>query len=123
MTRCSVLFDQDGVRKYTPEQRELFEEYKETIQELEKIKKEADKEAKKARNGSSNSLNSVSQDYLLKLKQVQELAIRVAKEFNYTKVKNFTVPFAPTGSGWNSSPWAVNYGKDKKFNEVIVDFN
>ena len=57
------------------------------------------------------------------LAKVQELAIRVAKEFNYTKVKNFTSPFSPTGSGWNNSPWALNYGKDKKFNEVIVDFN
>jgi LCP family protein required for cell wall assembly len=116
-------FEQTQVRQYSPEQRELFETYKEAIKELEEIKKEADKEAKKARNGSSNSLNTVSQEYLQKLKEVQELAIRVAKEFNYTKVKNFTTPFSPTASGWNKSPWALNYGKDKDFNEVIVDFN
>lgn len=119
----TVLFEQDEVRKYSPEQRELFESYKEAIKELEDIKKEADKEAKKARNGTSNSLNTVSQEYLQKLKEVQELAISVAKEFNYTKVKNFTTPFSPTNSGWNNSPWSLNYGKDKDFNEVIVDFN
>jgi hypothetical protein len=97
--------------------------YKEAIEELEKIKKEADKEAKKARKGSSNALNTVSSEYLHQLGTVQDLAIRVAKEFGYTKVKNFTTPFAPTSSCWNNSPWAVNYGTDKKFNEILVDFN
>ncbi|MBR0507313.1 MAG: LCP family protein, partial [Clostridia bacterium] len=57
--RVTVYSDQNQVRQYSAEQRELFEEYKETITELERVKKEADKEAKKARNGSNNSLNSV----------------------------------------------------------------
>jgi len=121
--RSAVLFETVQTRVYTAEQRELFEMYKEAIEELEKIKKEADKEAKKARKGSSNALNTVSSEYLHQLGTVQDLAIRVAKEFGYTKVKNFTTPFAPTSSCWNNSPWAVNYGTDKKFNEILVDFN
>lgn len=108
------------LRKYTKEQRELFEQYKTCLKELEDLHKEADKEAKK----SSSSLNSIGQQYLKKLDEIQTLAIEVAKTFEYTKVKNFTVPFGATASGWSSSsPWAVNYGKDRSFNEVIVDFN
>ena len=121
--RGVVYASNNGERTYSEEDRELFEQYKTCIKELEEIRSEANKEAKKARNGKSNSLNDVGQKYLKKLAEVQEIAIKVAKAFNYTKVKNFTTPFAPTGSGWGASPWALNYGKDKKFNEVIVDFN
>ncbi|MBR6039897.1 MAG: LCP family protein [Clostridia bacterium] len=110
-------------RMYSAEDRDLFEQYKTCIKELEEIRTEANKEAKKARNGKSNDLTNKSQQYLKKLEEVQTLAIKVAKTFDYTKVKNITTPFAPTGSGWGNSPWAYNYGKNKKFNEVIVDFN
>ena len=108
---------------YTKEQRELFESYKTCLRELEELHDAADKEAKKARNGSSNSLNTVGQSYLKKLDEAQALAIEVAKSFNYTKVKNFTTPFGVTSTGWGSSPWAVNYGLNRKFNEIRVDFN
>ena len=119
-----VVYETSGEgRMYSEEDRALFEQYKTCVQELDDLRDEANKEAKKARNGKSNSLNDIGQKYLKKLAEVQELAIKVAKTFNYTKVKNFTTPFAPTGSGWGGSPWALNYGKDKKFNEVIVDFN
>lgn len=112
-------------RKYTPEQRELFETYKTALKDLDELKKKADAEAKKARNGKTNSLNSVGQEYLKMLEDVQNLAIEVAKTFEYTKVKDFTKAFSPTATGWGSSPWAFNYGKDKKLkiNEIIVDFN
>ncbi len=113
----------EPTRKYTKEQRELFEQYKTAVKDLEDLHKEADKQAKKARNGSSNSLGTVGQTYLKQLADTQALAIQVAKTFGYTKVKDFTVAFAPTGSGWSKSPWAFNYGRDKKFNEIIVDFN
>ena len=93
------------------------------ITKLEELHVKADKEAKKFRNGSSNSLSSVAQDYLKKLAEVQDLAIQVAKEFEYTKVKNFTVPCAPTGTAKGNSPWTLNYWDDRKFNEVHVDFN
>lgn len=119
----SLFKKEEQTRKYTQEQRELFERYKTCVKELNSLHKEADKEAKKARNGSSNSLNSVGQSYLNKLAEAQTLAIEVAQTFEYNKVKNFTSPFGPTATGWSSSPWAVNYGKNKKFNEVIVDFN
>ena len=123
--RSAIFFEpeEEQTRKYTPEQRELFDNYKKAVEELESLHKEADKEAKKLRNGSSNSLNSVGQEYLKKLAEVQELAIQVAKSFEYKKVSDFTVAFAPTGSGWSKSPWAVNYGRDKKINQIIVDFN
>ncbi len=110
-------------RKYTEEQRELFEQYKEAVKELDKIHKEADKEAKKYRNSNSNSLSTVGQTYLKQLDTVQELAIQVAKTFGYNKVKNFTQPYGPTGTYGSSSAWAINYFNNKKFNEVIVDFN
>ena len=113
----------EETRKYTAEQRELFEKYKAAVEELDNLHKEADKEAKKARNGSSNTLNAIGQEYLKKLAEVQELAIEVAKTFEYKKVKDFTVPFAPTATDWGKSPWAVNYGKDKTFNEIYVNFN
>ena len=89
------------------------------------MKAKADSEAKKARKGKTNSLNSVGQDYLKKLEEVQNLAIEVAKTFEYNQVKDFTKAFGPTSTGWGSSPWAFNYGKDKKLkiNEIIVDFN
>lgn len=110
-------------RKYSAEDRELFEQYKTCVSELEKLHTEADKEAKKARNGKSNSLGNIGQEYLAKLAEVQDLAIKVAKTFSYTKVKNFTTPFAPTACYGGGSPWAINYFYKKSFNEVIVDFN
>ena len=113
----------EPTRKYSRAQRELFETYKIYVKELKELHAEADKEANKARNGSSNSLSSVGQAYLKKLAETQTIAIEVARTFSYSKVKNFMQPFGPTASGWSNSPWAVNYGRDKNFNEVIVDFN
>ncbi len=122
--QIGISYENKGeTRKYTPEQRDLFERYKTCVNELTSLHKEADKEAKKSRNGKSNSLNSVGQSYLSKLAEVQTLAIEVATTFEYKKVKNFTSPFLPTATGWGSSPWAFNYGRMKSFNEVIVDFN
>lgn len=114
----------EETRKYTPEQRALFEEFKTALDELKDIKKYADSEAKKSSKGSGNSLNTVSINYMNQLEKVQNLAIQVAKEFGYTKVTNFTNSFLPRETGWRSnSPWAVNYGLNRSFNEVRVDFN
>ena len=113
----------EPTRRYTKEQRELFDSYKTCLEELEKLRTEAEKQAKKQRNGKSNTLNSAGQAYIKKLAELPELAIKLAKEFSYTKVKDFNVAFAPTATGWSNSPWAVNYGKDRKFNEIDVDFN
>ena len=117
-----ILFE--DTRKYTPEQRALFEQFKTALDELKDIKKYADSEAKKSSKGSGNSLNTVSINYINQLENVQNLAIQVAKEFGYTKVSNFTNSFLPRETGWrSSSPWAVNYGLNRSFNEVRVDFN
>ena len=111
-------------RKYTAEQRELFDQFKTALDDLKSIKSSADKEAQKAAKGKSNSLNSVSNRYLAKLEEVQLLAIEVAKTFGYTDIKNITVQFLPNATGWKSgSPWANNYGLNSHFNEVRVDFN
>lgn len=114
----------EETRQYTSEDRELFQQYKTCLEELETLHKEADKEAKKYKNGKSNSLDDVGQKYLKKLAEIQTLAIKVAKSFHYDKVKNFTTSYAPTGTYWNTiSPWAINYGLKKSFNEIKVDFN
>ena len=98
-------------------------EIRSALKELDDCKSEADKEAKKARNGNSNQLNAASNAYISKLAEVQDLAIKVATAFKYTKVTNFTTAYLPTDCYWSKSPWAINYGKDKEFNEYIVDFN
>ena len=114
----------EETRKYSAEQRELFEQFKTALDELKDIKSSADREAKKARQGKSNSLSSAAQKYLEKLKEVQLLAIQVATTFGYDKVSNFTVQFLPNDTGWKTgSPWANNYGLDRNFNEIRVDFN
>lgn len=111
-------------RKYTAEQRATFEEFKQALKDLKALKKSADSAAKKAVKGASNRLSSDAPELLDQLEKVQLLAIEVAKIFGYDQVKNFTNDFLPTDVGWNkSSPWAVNYGLDKDFNAVKVDFN
>lgn len=113
----------EPTRQYTPEQRALFEEYKQCLKDLEAAKDYADKEAKKARNGSGNQLNSASVSYIEQLAKLQEVAIRLATEFGYDE-DGILVPYAPTATYWNSrSAWAVNYGTRGGINEVIVDFN
>lgn len=121
----SVVFENNDIelRHYTKEQRELFENYKTAVKELEELHKEADKQAKKYKNGSSNKLNEISQDYLKKLSEVQDLAIQVAKTFEYNKDKKILVPCDPTSTGTSGSAWAYFYWTDKKFNEIRVDFN
>lgn len=119
----SVNVTPEPVRKYTPEQRALFEEYKLCLEELESAKSYADKEAKKAKSGSGNQLSSASSAYIEQLAKLQELAILLAKEFEYDE-DGIQVPYAPTATYWNSrSAWAVNYGTHGGINEVIVDFN
>lgn len=119
----SVVYETYGEgRMYSEEDRALFEQYKTCVKELEEISTEANKEAKKARNGKSNSLSDVGQKYLKKLAETQDLAIKVAKAFNYNKVKNFTVPCAPD-STYTNSAWAISYWTNKKINEIRVDFN
>ncbi len=110
-------------RKYTEEQRELFERYKTCVEELKEIHDLADKEAKKYRNAKSNTLEDHGTEYLNKLEEAQKLAIELAKSFEYKEVKEFTVVFGPTATYTGKSAWALNYFKDKKFNEVLVDFN
>ena len=82
----------------------------------------ADKEAKKAANRKSNSLNSVSSELLSQMIKVQDLAIAVAKTFDYTKVKNIGVTCYPNQTHENS-PWALDFWTDKKYNAIKVNFN
>ena len=109
-------------RRYTDEQRELFSEYKAALKELKSLYTSADKEASKAANHKSNSLNSVSNELLDQMIKVQDLAIAVAKTFDYNKVKNIGVTCYPNQTNTNS-PWALNFWDNKKYNAVKVNFN
>ncbi len=109
-------------RKYTKEQRALFSDYKTALKELKDLFSTADKEAKKAANRKSNSLNSVSNELLNQMIKVQDLAISVAKTFDYTKVKNIGVTCYPNSTHTNS-PWGLNFWDNKKYNAVKVNFN
>ena len=116
------LQGEDGTRQYTEEQRKLFSDYKTALKELKDLYSTADKEAKKAANHKSNSLNSVSNSLLDQMIKVQDLAIAVAKSFNYTKVKNITVTCYPNQT-YTNSPWALDFWTQKKYNAVKVNFN
>ena len=112
----------EGARKYSEEQRALFSEYKKALKELKSQYSTADSEAKKAANHKSNSLSSVSSSLLDKMIKVQDLAIAVAKSFNYTKVKNIGVTCYPNQTHTNS-PWALDFWSNKKYNAIKVNFN
>lgn len=116
------IFNEE-TRHYSKEQRELYERFLVEYDDVRSAKSYADKEAQKALKGKSNSLNAASISYINHLAELQKLAIQLAKEFNYTKVSGISKEFLPTSTGWGSSPWAVNYGTNIHFNEVIVDFN
>ena len=111
-----------GTRKYTKEQRELFSEYKAALKELKSLYSTADKEAKKAANHKSNSLNSVSSELLNQMIKVQDLAVAVAKSFDYSKVKNISATCYPNQTH-SSSPWGLNFWDNKKYNAIKVNFN
>ncbi len=121
--RRSVQSDNNEVqlRKYTAEQRELFEQYKTAVKELEELHKEADKQVKKSKAGST--MKEIGEKYIAKLAEVQELAIKVATEFEYKKVKYFTIACEPTDTAKANSPWAIRYWNDRKINEIYVDFD
>ena len=111
-----------GKRKYTEEQRAQFAEFKSQLSTLKKKYSSADSEAKKAANHKSNSLNSVSNGLLDQMIKVQDLAIAVAKTFNYTKVKNISVTAYPNDT-YHNSPWALSFWTNKKYNAIKVNFN
>ena len=117
-----IRFLNGETRRYTDEQRELFSEYKAALKELKSLYTSADKEASKAANHKSNSLNSVSNELLDQMIKVQDLAIAVAKTFDYNKVKNIGVTCYPNQTNTNS-PWALNFWDNKKYNAVKVNFN
>ena len=82
----------------------------------------ADKEAKKAANHKSNSLNGTSNALLDQMIKTQDLAIAVAKSFNFTKIKNFTVTDYPNDT-YRSSAWSLGFWTNKKYNAIKVNFN
>ncbi len=108
--------------KYSDSDRSLFSEYKSALKELKNLYSSADKEAKKAANRKSNSLKSVSSSLVDQMITVQDLAIRVADRFGYTKVKNISKTCYPNQT-YSSSPWALDFWNKKKYNEVKVNFN
>lgn len=112
----------EGSRKYTDEQRALFSEFKSALKELKSLYGSADREAKKAANRKGNSLSSVTNALLDQMIETQDLAIAVAKTFNFTKIKNITVTAYPNDT-YHNSPWALEFWTKKKYNEIKVNFN
>lgn len=111
-----------GTPKYTDAQRAQFAEFKSALSALKKQYSTADSEANKAAKRKSNSLNSASVSLMNQMIKVQDLAIAVAKTFNYTKVKNISVTAYPNDT-YRTSPWALEYWTKKKYNAVKVNFN
>ena len=113
---------ESGTRRYSEAQRAQFSEFKSALSTLKKKYSSANSEAKKAANHKGNSLNSVTNSLLDQMIKVQDLAIAVAKSFNYTKVKNISVNAYPNDT-YHSSPWALDFWDSKKYNEIKVNFN
>ena len=111
-----------GTPKYTDAQRAQFAEFKSALSALKKQYSTADSEANKAAKRKSNSLNSASVSLMNQMIKVQDLAIAVAKTFNYSKVKNISVTAYPNDT-YRTSPWALEYWTKKKYNAVKVNFN
>lgn len=109
-------------RQYTDAQREMYYTFIDTYNALLDAYSDAQKEAKKANSGKSNSLGTCASELLEWMEETQAQAIELAKEFGYNEVKNFTVACGPTAT-YRSSPWALNYWNNKKFNEIKVNFN
>ena len=78
---------------------------------------------KEAKKSGGSSLGTYSTRLLTSMANTQELAIQLAKSFNYTGVKNFTVKGSPTSTYVSKSPWDYSYWTDPDFNEVEVNFN
>ena len=108
--------------KYSSSDKELFSEYKSALKELKSLYSSADKEAKKAANHKSNSLKSVSNSLMEQMIKVQDLAIKVAERFNYTKAKNISKTCYPNNT-YTSSAWSLSFWTNKKYNEIKVNFN
>lgn len=111
-----------GTRKISEAQRAQFAEFKTAYSTLKKKYSSADSEAKKAANHKSNSLSSASSSLLDQMIKVQDLAIAVAKSFNFTKVKNITVTAYPNDT-YRSSAWSLEFWTKKKYNAIRVNFN
>ena len=123
ITKAGIHLQGDGyTKRYSDEQRALFTQYKSALKTLKSLYSSADKEAKKAEKYKSNSLNSVSSSLLNQMIKVQDLAISVAKSFNYTKVKNIDDTSYPNSAD-HSGPWALNYWDKRKYNDIQVNFN
>ena len=113
---------ESGAHRYSDAQRAQFAEFKSALSTLKKKYSSASSEAKKAANHKGNSLNSVTNSLLDQMIKVQDLAIAVAKSFNYTRVKNISVNAYPNDT-YHSSPWALDFWDSKKYNEIRVNFN
>ncbi|MGN0785069.1 MAG: hypothetical protein ACI4MR_05315, partial [Candidatus Aphodomorpha sp.] len=105
---AALLGEQVEVRKYTDEQRQLFDDYCKALQKLEDAVTGANAQAKKYRSGSSNSLSGSNSALEDALSNVKELAMRLATEFGYKTSK---------------LNWQCRYEYDRSFNEIRVNFN
>ena len=109
MAKFSIFFGENfETRKYTDEQRRLFEDYLDALARVQGGRENSQSHASKYRNGKSNSLSGCNSSLKAAMDELQSLATRLAAEFGYKA---------------SSLKWTVRYEYDKSFNEVRVNFN
>ena len=97
----------EEVQRYTLYQRELFNEYLNSLDRLEEARATAKKEAGRYASGKSNSLESATETLSTYSSHVKTNALGLAQEFGYSTGK---------------FGWTYWYDRDRKFNEIAVDF-
>ncbi len=95
------------MQRYSLYQRELFNEYLNSLDRLEEARATAKKEAGRYTSGKSNNLESATATLSTYSSHVKTNALGLAQEFGYSTSK---------------FGWTYWYDRDRKFNEIAVDF-
>jgi len=103
-----VLGEDFKTRKYTDEQRELFEDYLDALHRVEGARENSQSHASKYLKGKSNSLGGANGSMKEALDELKSLATQVAGIYGYNASK---------------LNWNVRYEYDRDFNEIRVNFN
>lgn len=96
------------VRRYTDEQRQLFDAYLDAVERVRSERDYAESQASKYRSGKKNALLSSANALGTALEELQTLAQQVATVYGY-KVSDLK--------------WSCRYEYDRSFNEIKVNFN
>lgn len=97
----------EEVQQYSIYQRELFNEYLNSLDALEEARAVAKKQAERYADGKSNDLEQATQELSDYASHVKTNALNLAQEFGYSTSKFV---------------WTYWFDRDRDFNEVAVDF-